>query len=129
MKVFHLPPRVFGCVYYVQDHYHSPRIDKLAPRTLKCIFLRYSRTQKGYCCYCPRLQNYLISVYVTFSESVPFFSSSTPVMSASIPLPVPIDSPTGPTSTILPSVTVSHTESRSLQVYCHHQQGDSTTLA
>ena len=32
----HLPLRVFGCVCYVEDH--SPGLDILAPRALKCLY-------------------------------------------------------------------------------------------
>ena len=44
--LFSLPPRVFGCITFVQDH--SPSLSKLAPRALKGMFIGYSRTQKGY---------------------------------------------------------------------------------
>ena len=124
---FHLPPRVFDCVCYVQDH--SPGLDKLAPRALKCVFLGYSRTQKGYRCYYPHSRKYFVSADDTFFESISFFSSFTPVASTSIPLLVPIDSPTSPTSAILPPVTVSSLESCRLQVYRRRQQGDPITLA
>lgn len=33
------------------DHFSSQ--DKLAPRVLECVFLDYSRLQKGYKCFCP----------------------------------------------------------------------------
>ena len=44
--LFHLPPKIFGCVRYV--HILGPGSDKLDPRSIKCVFLGYSRTQKGY---------------------------------------------------------------------------------
>lgn len=43
---FIIPPKIFGCVCFV--HNHRRAISKLDPRTLKCIFIRYSATQKGY---------------------------------------------------------------------------------
>ena len=43
---FPLPPRIFGCVAFV--HVLDPGLDKLSPRARKCVFLGYSRTQKGY---------------------------------------------------------------------------------
>ena len=43
--LFHSSPRVFGCVCFVHDM--SPRLDKLSARSLKCVFLGYSRLQKG----------------------------------------------------------------------------------
>ena len=44
-------PRVFGCVAFV--HNLEPNRDKLAPRSLKCVFLSYPQTQKSYRCYSP----------------------------------------------------------------------------
>ena len=41
-----LTPRVFGYIAFV--HLLGPGRDKLSPRAIKCLFLRYSRTQKGY---------------------------------------------------------------------------------
>ncbi|KAL0318213.1 UNVERIFIED_CONTAM: Retrovirus-related Pol polyprotein from transposon RE1 [Sesamum calycinum] len=50
--LFGIAPRVFGCACFV--HIHSPNLDTLSPRSVKCIFLGYSRTQKGYRCYDPQ---------------------------------------------------------------------------
>ncbi|KAM1895745.1 hypothetical protein ACFX13_044458 [Malus domestica] len=47
-----LSPRVLRCVVFV--HLHPPqRNNKLEPRTLRCVFLGYATTQKGYRCYHP----------------------------------------------------------------------------
>ena len=46
---------------------------KLDPKALKCVFLGYSRLQKGYRCYSPDLNKYLVSTDVVFSEQVPFY--------------------------------------------------------
>ena len=59
---FSIPPKVFGCVCFV--HNLSPNRDKLDPRAHKCIFLRYSRTQKGYRCYSPTLCKQFVSADV-----------------------------------------------------------------
>ena len=59
-----LPPKVFGCVVYVYQT--SPSRHKLDPRALKCIFIGYPPTQKGYKCFCPTSQKVLISCNVTF---------------------------------------------------------------
>ena len=40
--LFHLPPKIFGCVCYV--HILGPGSDKLNPRSNICVFLGYSRT-------------------------------------------------------------------------------------
>ena len=70
---FSLTPRVFGCVAFV--HVLDPGHDKLSPRSPKCIFLGYSRTQKGYRCYSPESRRCFVSADVTFFESTSFFSS------------------------------------------------------
>ena len=49
-------------------------------KSLKCIFLGYSRVQKGYRCYCPNLRHYFVSTNVTFFETTPF-SLSSPITS------------------------------------------------
>ena len=48
--------------------------------SLKCIFVGYSRVQKGYRCYYPTLQHYFVSIDATFFETTPF-SLSSPVTS------------------------------------------------
>ena len=47
-------------------------MSKLDPKSLKCIFLGYSRVQKGYRCYCPSLRKYMVSTNVTFIENTSF---------------------------------------------------------
>ena len=68
-SLFSLPPRVFGCVTFVQDH--SPSLSKLAPHALKGVFVGYSRTQKGYRVFFPDTRHYMTSVDVTFHEDSP----------------------------------------------------------
>ena len=72
--LYFLPPRVFGCTCFV--HILTPRQDKLSAKATKCIFLGYSRLQKGYHCYSPQTHRYFLSADVTFFEDSPFFSSS-----------------------------------------------------
>ena len=71
--LFSLPPRVFGCTAFVQDH--TPGLSKLAPRAQKGVFVGYSRTQKGYRVYFPDRRQYVTSADVTFHEDVPYFPS------------------------------------------------------
>ena len=70
---FLLPPRVFGCVIFV--HNLEPNQNKLASRFLKCIFLDYHWTQKGYRWYSLQSRKYYVSADVSFFKSTPFFSS------------------------------------------------------
>ena len=48
---FVVPPKVFGCVCFVHDYRNS--VGKLDPRALKCVFMGYSASKKGYRCWCP----------------------------------------------------------------------------
>jgi len=72
-SIFSVSQRVFACTCFVQDL--SPGLNKLSPRSIKCVFVGYSRTQKGYRCYSPSTKKYFVSVDVTFFESVCYFSS------------------------------------------------------
>ena len=68
--LFPIEPRIFGCTCFVWDV--RPYVSKLDPKSLKCIFLVYSRVQKRYKCYCPSLRGYLVSADVTFLENASF---------------------------------------------------------
>ena len=50
-KPFSMTSRVFGYTYFVQDL--SSRLDKLSPKSIKCVFVRYFRTQKEYAAIIP----------------------------------------------------------------------------
>ena len=76
--LYFLPPRVFGCTCFV--HILTLRQDKLSAKDTKCIFLGYSRLQKGYRCYSPQTHRYFLSADVTFFEDSPFFSSFFPLL-------------------------------------------------
>lgn len=65
--LFHLHLKIFGCVGYV--HILGPGSDKLDPRSIKCVFLGYSHTQKGCECYTPTLWRHFISADVDKSHS------------------------------------------------------------
>ena len=89
-RLYFLPPRVFGCTCLV--HILTLGQDKLSTKATKCIFLGYSRLQKGYRCYSPQTLRYFLSAYVTFFEDSPFFSSSESLHVTEV-LPLPIISP------------------------------------
>jgi transposase InsO family protein len=118
---FSVPPRVFGCVSFV--HNHSPNRDKLDPRAHKCIFLGYSRTQKGYWCYSPSLRKHFVSADVTFFEDIPYYSPQGRQLQESmlsapvIPTHVPIAPPTFPISIVPPVPPIS-------QVYVRRRNQD-----
>ena len=48
--------------------------DKLKPIAVKCVFVGYSSTQKGYQSYHPGSKKFFVSVDVTFHENACFFS-------------------------------------------------------
>ncbi|CAL9025054.1 unnamed protein product [Prunus brigantina] len=78
VSVSKLPPKVFGCVAYVHVYSHQRR--KLDPCALRCVFIGYSTTQKGYKCYHPPSQKVHVTLDVTFHEEVPYYvSSSSPI--------------------------------------------------
>ena len=102
--LYFLLPRVFGCTCFV--HILTPGQDKLSTKATKCIFLGYSRLQKGYRCYSPQTHRYFLSADVTFFEDSPFFSSSESLPVTEV-LPLPIIS----------SPRFDDVSSRPLQVY------------
>ena len=59
-ELFILPSKVFGCIAFV--HNHTTSLDKLAPRSVKCMFVGYSRTQKGYRCFHPPTRRYIVHI-------------------------------------------------------------------
>ena len=63
--------KVFGCVCYV--HIQVKHRDKLEPRAVKCLFLGYSNTQKGYKCYNQESKKLIVSRDVKFEEEAMFF--------------------------------------------------------
>jgi len=69
---FKVPPKVFGCVCFVRDH--RPSVGKLDPQAVKCIFVGYSSTQKGYKCWDPIGKRLFVSMDVTFRESEPYYT-------------------------------------------------------
>ncbi|RVW78990.1 Retrovirus-related Pol polyprotein from transposon RE1 [Vitis vinifera] len=64
--------------------------DKLSAKAMKCLFLGYSRLQKGYRCYSLETHRYFISADVTFFENSPFFSTTSESLPVSEVLPLPI---------------------------------------
>ncbi|RVW64783.1 Retrovirus-related Pol polyprotein from transposon TNT 1-94 [Vitis vinifera] len=89
--LYFLPPRVFGCTCFV--HILTPGQNKLSAKAMKCLFLGYSRLQKGYRCYSLETHRYFISADVTFFEDSPFFSTTSESLPVSEVLPIPIVSP------------------------------------
>jgi len=71
--------KVFGCSCYV--HIPSSQRDKLDHRAVKCIFLGYSPTQKGYKCYNHTTHKLVVTRDFWFDENTPYYSSSSEIIS------------------------------------------------
>ncbi|KAL6322438.1 hypothetical protein AAG906_008093 [Vitis piasezkii] len=67
--------KVFGCTCFVHLS-ATQRRDKLDPRAVKCVFLGYSQTQKGYRCYDTTAKRLFVSRDVQFVETSPIFENS-----------------------------------------------------
>ena len=65
--VYSVSPHVFLCTCFVHDL--TPGKDKHTTKALKCLFLGYSRLQKGYRCYSPNLGRYLDFAGHLFQET------------------------------------------------------------
>jgi hypothetical protein len=52
-------PKIFCCVCLV--HIHGPARGKLNPQALKCVFVSYSPTHKGYKCYQPQSRKHCLN--------------------------------------------------------------------
>ena len=71
----------------------SPSLDKLSPRSFKCVFMEYSITQKRYRCYDLTTRRYFTSIDVTFFEFTRYFASiSSTDVQATVPLPITVES-------------------------------------
>ena len=66
-----LPPRVFGCVAFV--HLPKEQQTKLESRALKCVFVGYASSQKGYRCYHLLTQKMYVTIDVAFHEDTMYF--------------------------------------------------------
>lgn len=67
-----IPFKVFGCFAYVYVNHD----DKLDLRIIKCIFLGYSTSQKGYKCFFPITKRFYNSMDVRFFQQHPYYSKS-----------------------------------------------------
>lgn len=73
ITLFPVPPKVFGCSCFL--HIPKQHRDKLDPKAIKCIFVGYPSTQKGYKCYFPGNGGKIfVTMDVAFHEDVPFHS-------------------------------------------------------
>lgn len=49
---------------------------KLDKRSIKCMFIGYAGTQKGYKCFCPKSRRIYTTLDVYFDESTPFYGTN-----------------------------------------------------
>ena len=67
-----IPLRVFGSTVFV----HAYSNNKLDSRAVKCIFIGYSPTQKGYKCFDSVSKHLFVSLDVAFHEDTQFYPKS-----------------------------------------------------
>ncbi|KAF9661127.1 hypothetical protein SADUNF_Sadunf19G0035400 [Salix dunnii] len=53
---------------------NRPSVGKLDPRAVKCVFVGYSATQKGYVCWNPVEKRLFVSMDVSFREFEPYYT-------------------------------------------------------
>ena len=70
---FKVPPKVFCCVCFIKEH--RLVVSKLDPQAVKCIFVGYASTQKGYKCWDPIGRRLFVSMGVTFHEEEPYYTT------------------------------------------------------
>ena len=78
----------------------SPNPHKLEPSAIKCVFIGYFPTQKGYKCFFPTSQKFFVSYDVTLVK-YEFYRSTTPLQMEEnhwdptmlMPITLPISSP------------------------------------
>ena len=100
----------------------SPGQGKLSAKATKCVFLGYSRLQRGYRCYSTVTNRYFISADVTFFEDSSFFSIvKRPHVSYVLHVPLVLASPDFP---FPPTDGVT----RPLQVYTRHPRAPTGPL-
>ena len=73
-SILHLPnlePKVFGCTIYV----YIPKVLRgtLDPYTKRCVFIGYSKFQKGYRCYDPSHPKLHVTLNTSFHELEPYY--------------------------------------------------------
>jgi len=78
MDLFPLPPNFLGLSILSTI---ITLIRQLDSRSFRGIFLSYSRIQKSYEYFCPSISRYILSADVTFFETKPEISTSSPVAS------------------------------------------------
>ena len=91
----YLDMHTFGCVCFV--HFPSHEHHKLSVQSVRCAFMGYSPSHKGYACYYPCSNRFHIFRHVVFFENRSFFPSpdvslpATPVLLDFVDLTPPID--------------------------------------
>lgn len=80
-----LIPWVFGCICFVHNLGHQS--EKLSPKVVQYIFLRYSHSQKGFNCYDPLTRRWFIYTDATFFKTTTHYYD---VSSTSPPSPLPL---------------------------------------
>lgn len=73
--------RVFGCTCYPLMTPH--RMDKLQPKTIRCVFIGFANGYKGYICYNATLKKCIISRHIIFEETIFPYALTSPIVTKS----------------------------------------------
>jgi hypothetical protein len=106
--------RVFGCACY--PNLSAKVAHKLAPQSIRCVFLRYTADHKGYWCLDLTTNNIIVSRHVVFYEADSPFPASPRLTNdldillqddslGAAPMPAPLSAPHVP-SDFLPLATI-----------------------
>jgi hypothetical protein len=98
-KLYNIAPsydylRVYGCLCFPNLSATAP--NKLAPRSLPCVFIGYPPEHKGYRCYHIPTKRVYISRHVTFDEHIFPFADGTAPQSSLYEFPHPTSLPISP---------------------------------
>lgn len=74
--------KTFGCTMFVYLQSHNR--GKLDKRSLKCMFVGYSGTQKGYKCFHPDSRTIYTTLDVVFDEKTPYYLTNPQLSTQSI---------------------------------------------
>lgn len=124
-KLYHKEPcldllRVFGCACYPLM---TPYIvNKLQPKTARCIFIRFAAGYKWYICYNLTTKKIIISRHVFFNEDLLPYAEFSNSMSTIAPASAPIK------SSIQPCYSFTQSTVQQL-ILAPHTSSVSTTLA
>ena len=109
-----LPVKIFGCIAYVHNPIHKKNM--WSTKALKCVFLGYSNTQKGYKVYHPITHKYMVSKDIIFDECNFFYNNVVGHTFRDVPLVVSSEDNSGQKQHSEPVISESISDTPDLQI-------------